>query len=1501
MIYFNLKKKHKGIILILLFGLTTLIFGFLPMNDGNTLDNNSFNIDTDQSKAIELPVQDDRSPESSEITSDEWWDSSFSYRRLINVTNPYGIDFVNYGVNVTFNYDELVSEGKLRSDLYDIRVVENGIPRKYIFKIDYPSENYVTVFFNVNITVSTTDKDTYVYFGNSGASDNRASGATASDSFGWIKNGDFELDYSTDTTYNPFGWTFTHDPVDYIDGTLIETATDATDSSAGSIALFENKVVSGPSGGERVASGSYSYKWGSNLNTLTTGIMGCHDYAGVLYSNVFTVPNVTGGGLELNIFRNIRTYRFEHNDVARPIDTDGYFIRLSKASSYGSDPDDHVVVDGGNGYKEIYGGYATAELVEQGQSGKFKLTWYNDELLEKHYHDIVTKDTDSTSINDGQLTGYIDGYSLTEFMGQEVFLEIGVWGDERADYNVQDDGKYNKAAFFNIDDIRFNYWLETDINEVQRQQSEVTIVTTDVDGRLVPNAEVFFVNDTSGEVKKTGFTGPLNASKTFSLSNGVYNITVNYSLSSNLKEVVYNSSTFNEITYYFIGGAYSYVLRLNLTTIDFEIADTDGNPLTLGYVNVSYYKGSDVLKKLNLDSSYGTASFCWLNRSSYYYEVYYDNDDYAKYKNPTSLVNGTYTHTSIFDKTQRSYSNILWVNQTNTYNPALNQYHVDEESYANGSLLGPCNKKIINATISLTDMGVSLNYVKVYYIDRDGNYGIDNLIYSKTDYSSQNSDTVVIDVKNPQTPCDNLESDGCEVYGFWIDIEGTNQTGVRCDGIIEINTTETINIYNRTALAKLNIRFVRNLTNEIQPVLLQYIYVNYTDEYDYIAKLYTKADKDGYATGVVNTEIPFWYLKDKDYNFTIRYYNEQKDFNISTSTESDYWNYWGLAEQEQIIRLNNSATIYFNLHLAADDPLENATSRLETIYSVSSVVWGQSIRLEVNYSYSIDNGETWIPLDDPEEITCSVIRLSDQQDMFTEDMIEGNGDGNFTVTINSGRLFAGSDGVYYYLDINVVHGYGVPEFSQVSVFVDSVSTAISSHTYSPTSISATSKTAFSQYYDELINITIKYCRSDTDALLGDASLNHTWLSSEKVINEDPINDDYFTFTINTSQVASIGIEIIQITAELDNYSSKSLTITLEILVRPTSINGTAILLHNSTSIWVNDSFVYIYRYVDTLIPSKIGEAVEAKFYWYKLDNQGNPIGDPSPETDMVKTSKDDYRLDFKTEDKQVGDYAIFITLQKSNFEARNAFIDLRIRLRQFTLSLDSKNNQTTKISVIKGYAIVMELTLNRVLDPTSSSSDKSITTQASAPLTGAKVTLTINEFANKTFKFTEIGSGLYRLILNTSDPSYEAFFASQTLTGIITIEKENYVTQTIDITIVVGMDELIPGFPTFYLLLLIIAIGTIVGSLTTYRYVQIRSVPKFVRRVKHMKEAVKKKHVIPGSLIYPSKDVFYVKQFRNKWNMLGLSLDKIMGVGLKKESKLKELKQKLKTLDKGDA
>ena len=329
----------------------------------------------------------------------------------------------------------------------------------------------------------------------------------------------------------------------------------------------------------------------------------------------------------------------------------------------------------------------------------------------------TTFDTLSDTGYDGNLTGYVE-YDLTSYMGKEIFFEIGVWGDE------SNTDKKEKSAFFQLDDLKFNYTLTTSINEIQARKSDVTIIARDVDGRIVPNAEIAILNEsakgTPDYIVDSGFTSDLNGSITFTdILNGEYNITANYTMDSREAFVGNKMQWLN-------GTTYAVELSLNIWTIDFEVVDWDGVPLNYGYIEINETYGGPLLDLLTLNNE-GKATFRWLNTSEYYFRVYYQNEDYNS--NPF-LLNESYISRQNYDN-EKIKSQTLNVNNTNRALPGELHYLVQERVYTNGSRTEFGNKKILRANLTLSNMNTQLTNVSVYYIDKNNSTGTgdENLIY----------------------------------------------------------------------------------------------------------------------------------------------------------------------------------------------------------------------------------------------------------------------------------------------------------------------------------------------------------------------------------------------------------------------------------------------------------------------------------------------------------------------------------------------------------------------------------------------------------------------------------------------------------------------------------------------------------------------------------------------------------------------------------------------------
>ncbi|MHA1509770.1 MAG: hypothetical protein ACTSO6_13830, partial [Promethearchaeota archaeon] len=459
-------------------------------------------------------------------------------------------------------------------------------------------------------------------------------------------------------------------------------------------------------------------------------------------------------------------------------------------------------------------------------------------------------------------------------------------------------------------------------------------------------------------------------------------------------------------------------------------------------------------------------------------------------------------------------------------------------------------------------------------------------------------------------------------------------------------------------------------------------------------------------------------------------------------------------------------------------------------------------------------------------------------------------------------------GNVYYIEITGNYKSYIFNAKQPSqIKVASKTTGIKFYDYS---LNELTNNRISTIYLEPVNITVNYYDNNTDLSLPGADLTYSWDYGACVLSSDPLHAGKYYFEFDSSLAPSDADYVIDITAFLLNHSMIEETLLISILARPTSINGTTTLFQSSPDIYVLDVAIYSFVYRDVLSDVLIGDLDVASYNWYKLDEDGNPLSGPENEGagNLIEGPSNIYTLDFDTQLKEVGEYTVFITLQKNKYEVRNAFISLSIKYRPVGVALDATGLSGKRIDVIQGTNIDFKVTLT---DPSN----------ADQLLTGATVYLRIG---HNNYTMNETSNGVYEYRYSTAN--IDAFMFPQTLDETyITIEKENYEDQTVEITIVVGMTEIFSGFPMFYFLLLVIGIVAVVGSLVAYRQIQRARIPTFVKKVKEMSKDIKGRKSISESLLYPSKESYIVKQLGDKWETLGLSLEDILGIETKKGKK----------------
>jgi len=1549
----RIKLKLKTLMLISIV-LITSVFGAFLMNiastsssiEGSTLNNDQPN---DRFKKNE--------PIASLLGTHTWWDKSFHSRQVINITNPYSVGLNNYGVSISFNYSTLTNSGNMNSSLKDIRIIEydsegNPYQRKYYFEKDYPGTDNVTVWFNTNVSAGASELDTYLYYGNDNIEINTTyfmneTSDGVANNFGWVRNGNFEQDVKAGTRIDDvFGWYYADDAPSDLTGVAPSTV---------DINTYQHNLSNTLDGQEHVQEGNYAFKFGDIANSVASGGSG-DDIMGTLYSTPFVVPEVSGGSVSIRAWRNLRIYDNQNNKL--------FYYKTRICNTFSTDIDSQVSLSNIEGWETI------------SKNGK---------------PNTVIDSFGATEINTAGdlLMNYITYEIPEQYEGTTLFLQFTVY--------VIDQEFAGFGSFLQVDDVKFNYTLHVDLEpEVERRKSDVTIIVRDVDGRIIPNAEVSLVNSTAPIAEQIKY-GPINSStdEGIALFTGViyknYNITVNYTIpNTNFEAVVYNgSSNVYPDGYDITQAQHTFEIYVDIWTIDFEMVDYDEEPLNYGYVAV--YNNTDNtenLVNLTLDSN-GKATFRWKNQSSYYYEVYYDNIDYSL--NPTQLNSSRIKRDKYDTIGEKIRKHSILLNTTILKDAPT--FTINQTFYTDGSLIELGNKMINSAKINITTQRATttVTSISVYYIDKNG-YSDDNYRIYYNNTAGADWYRLNIDMRNPsdsdggETPA-TLAGDMYGVYGLRVVATGTNTS--RVWGDLNVTLFETTNIYNVTDLVKVNVRVINEVGVGIVDVLVN---VNSsifsTNDFNVVLETRDNVDDNlkGYAYGQINTQVPLWFLRGNTYNFTLNFFGSHKALYVNYTDPHE-----PVDPDTPLFFYNYTATqksnITFELYWGGGGVNSSwFQTSFEDTSIVDSVIWGELVTVQTNFTSTDDNWETSSPISLPASVTCYVISTGEGSSTLLQYDMNSIGNGIFRVNFSSSLLSAGDRGELYSIIIaGSKSGYSSPTNATDSVFIDAITSLLTMHDYydSLNSITETDVT-----YGEIVNLTFRYYKSPNTALLG-ATLTYKWLYLDAIqFYEDPLNPGYYTTTINTSVAEVWGLKSIEITAMQENHTTQTFFTSLSITERTTSLNGEFDLVYVSTKVWVQDPNPFEFEYQDIMTSENIGNLTSATYIWEQLYPNGTRIPGLHGSGSLVQNINTSHILDFKTELKEIGNYYLYITLHKQNYKPKSALINLEILSREFSYALEPGK-------IVEG---IMEIENGDSLDLSMSLHDltRNITLQ------GATVSMS---FQDVNYNFTEGGSGTYSVditdytrldelatsetsttdiiiskpnfttqiievtvllnnrifdyeftdefnenlvvvisgdslsfdvtlenskdqsliidatlsltideqpydldIVNNEDGSYtfnflknypKAFTSDKAISGEIIIQRTNYKTENIPITIQIKMEEVFPNVPTFYFILITAAVIGVVGSIVAYRVIQQARIPNHVKKIRKVKSLIKSKKKIADIASVPSKNEMIAKIFRDEWKTIGLEIGDALGLKDIKAKKIsiketKEPKEKIK-------
>ncbi|MGV9197945.1 MAG: hypothetical protein ACOC4M_03820 [Promethearchaeia archaeon] len=1022
--------------------------------------------------------------------------------------------------------------------------------------------------------------------------------------------------------------------------------------------------------------------------------------------------------------------------------------------------------------------------------------------------------------------------------------ELGSYDMNHLVYIADDDDYTNVSLYW--DDI--SLWYDDSVQTVAGNEPEVTsgdaepisytleVTCIDIDGFRVPNAQVEVTNDSQPFLDKTGQTTESGTVLFSNMSrNGIYNITVNYTMDgiNGETKIVYEKSNFQ-----LDGLRTELTARLNLWTINFEISDFDTQPIKYGYVQLK--NGTDTVGETTLTAS-GKGTIRWMNQSSYNYSVYYNytaldqatsegNKHYNRYERDNLLIYN--------DTIARGDANApVWNVDSRDVNDLDPEIVDGSNVYEEDDLEEFSNKQISEFNVSALNVEDKILEFNVLGKIEGSWYTLEEYDYSE---ESKNSISYVYNssVSEYQGPVQDIR------------VQLEKQDSSVDNGTIQFEYVLSTYVNNATKLSKINFDVEDTERDPFENAVLRfYNETDYPDQSEIIANI-TVNDEGTARFIALNNETANW----GNYTFEVYFSGETRNFNETGEEVYSLDNMNVTLYQEMNIDLTVSLDLEewkTDIYLTDSDP-ENLVD--------GSIFWRDNISVSLNFTTTDSEGT--IDYDSPDDLYLQFLdedkgAISDKIDLKPYEM----GDGNFSYEFNTSLSGLEGGRNYYMQFTGNLAGYTEPEPLEERFYVNTTQTELLFLNYTDDDRELPSNT-ISEYWNETVNITLYFGEVATDWGIDDAEITYSWTYDSGVAEaQQDKGAGYYTLTFNGSKALETKSVEIKIKAKRNNFTTIEENFFVDVKERPTLINEKSLRERIYRQIYVQDSVNFTFSYIDSLTGKNLTEIGEAYYEWERYTSEGE-IADEGIGDLQVKNKQ--FILDFNTSSQPVGEYFMIVHFKKEHFKAKTATISLVINKREISANLGD-NFQDGKLDVVQGDEIQIKVTLQ---DPT----------REDVPLTNASVTLRIGEHI---YEFQETNDGTYIYELSTED--YETFFTSETLTGNINITKENYIEESIQISIVIGMVEgPIPGIPTFYFLMVVGALVAVVGSLVVYRGIQKARIPTFIKKTDKMKKAIKSRKEISESVLYPSKDEFIVKELDERWEKLGLSLSDVLGVERKR-------------------
>lgn len=786
----------------------------------------------------------------------------------------------------------------------------------------------------------------------------------------------------------------------------------------------------------------------------------------------------------------------------------------------------------------------------------------------------------------------------------------------------------------------------------------------------------------------------------------------------------------------------TFIIDSDLWQIHFKVHDVDNNPVSLG--NLTLYEGTwgdtSNLAEYNLDGS-GEATAIWLNRNpgnEYNFSIDYQNTNY----NPsiTPILNSSLDQQALTEATHD-------LNASVPTDLTGGDYEYQWFIYANGTTGTSINQigdQSINWwNISLSNISSYISRVDVYGLDNQGGF---NLLKTYTEDFTGNN---VKDWSEEYYLWNYVKP----IYGLNIKIRTHNDSNIVQYGQIYMELQETYVKDVEIPIAQQKITVVDPDGVNIEGAMVEIVQngvslVNLTSD-----ELGVAQDSFGFN---------FWYkLKDGspsqgNYTAYVYYGGSQKTFKNASDTGSfvDSYNFTLAGYNE----------VTFNVSIYPDDYqtyLTNITA-IPTNFDFSSTL---SFDINVSVSYKTNPATLF----NADSVGVRLENVETLQEVYYNASVTRISTGIYRIQINPEKDGISVDEASNVFQLSVwasTTGYGGDPTPLVkTITINPIATTAAVYTESSL-IGSTLEV----YYGTQVSVTLVYQANSADVGSATATIDWDYDSNQAMSEVSGGGYTNYTFSINTSKVASLGQYQINFDVSHVNYSSQTLSFDLIIKEINTSINSADYI--DPIELYWEENFTFTINYTDVVNNYAISGA---DVYYYIF---GDPTFTPHPLTETATPGIYSITLN-STDFGQAGEYNFQILAEKEFYKTSQVWITVDISIVPTEFTTPESN-----IAITWGESFTISTTFMDIRGAAVAITDGNVSVDFTGP----------NGYENHT-QLSHTGNGDYNITYSAEN---HTFPEAGTYTFVVTATKNQYETQvlTISVDIAIVQTSLTPDATT---------------------------------------------------------------------------------------------------------